>query len=824
MGDPDVTAIITSYNNREILEKQLDMIFDEAEKVIVVVNGSTDDSLQLVTEYADSPNLHVILHDNNGAGPGRNAGLRHWDTSTPYVLLVDGGVLPARGITKAMKDYLERHPEVDVVSPEIASCFTTDWDEADLIFNKEIPDKGAFQQRMLSSTACALCRPSAFEKVMFSEEGPYGEPGWGVDDNDMQMRWNKAGVVHIDFPGVKLYRRASGSFQSLYDETGIWPNQYGSVYERRLVKYYQDWAGNGYVEKPLISCVLLAWNEYPMVARAVKSCHDQLKGIPHEVIVVDNGSTDGLKWWLDTFEHTWHGTDTKVTKDHHILRMVDGMVKEMLWDRQEKKHIEIGERPDLVPVWSGNVRRIDMAQNVGTGEGFNIGMSQARGDYIFYLAGDILPVDGTIVAMKDELEQNDDMDYVCINAWVCQDETDQVEFNGFPVRQGLGNYAYSYAMIKRHVWDAGVRFADQGPFAGAGCGYEEIEFAYLMAEKGFKGWMHNGVGDPNHKGYYHHRRDFERTGHDELELQNILAERRAWLQVRWNNARFDITHYHDQPPDKSVRRLAIINKAAPGHPGPANFLYNAAKDICHTELFEPSSVPDGFDYYLFVDDGDWDAYTCPEHAHPSAFWAIDFIYPHQHWRLHPDKYIERLRTFDKAFVAQQSALDYCAQNGLTAKWIPLAADPDHHRYIPYAEKEHNWVGIWHHVPERVVFAEAVDSAIRGFIAYADDKKYAEFMAKGRCAVNYSRSGEINMRVFEVMSMGVPLVTDRTVDLPRLFEENEHYIGYSDPLEAAVKIKWVVDNLGEANAMAQRARSLVLEKHTYYHRLLSMFFE
>jgi glycosyltransferase involved in cell wall biosynthesis len=191
-----------------------------------------------------SEGVSFINRENKGAGAGRNAGIDLWNNSTPYVLFVDGGILPPIGGVPLLKDYLIRHPETDVISPEVASCFTTDEKEATLRVNDSIPEE-VFWQRCLSSTAYCMTNQRAWDGLRFSEEGPFGEPGWGVDDNDMAFRWDDAGIKHDEFvnqsSGWRLFRKAGGSHNRLFEETGIHPTQYGSVYEKRNVKLNQDW-------------------------------------------------------------------------------------------------------------------------------------------------------------------------------------------------------------------------------------------------------------------------------------------------------------------------------------------------------------------------------------------------------------------------------------------------------------------------------------------------------------------------------------------------------------------------------------------------------
>ena len=270
--------------------------------------------------------VSYINRQNKGAGPGRNAGLDMWNESTPYTLMVDGGILPVPGAVAAMKDYLVRHPEVHVISPEVASCYTTERSEASPIFDKTIGDEDVFLQSCLSSTAFALCRKEAWV-VRFSEDGPFGEPGWGVDDNDMAYRWDDVPIFHRDFSsriGILFYRRASGSFQRLYEETGIWPNQYGSVYEQRNVFCYQEWAHyhRGLFGKPgkIERSYVIEGVEYPELARLVKSLHNEAdQNIGYEIIVKSDGLNDDTLDWIEERCLRFHYGDTVIDKHGKII-------------------------------------------------------------------------------------------------------------------------------------------------------------------------------------------------------------------------------------------------------------------------------------------------------------------------------------------------------------------------------------------------------------------------------------------------------------------------------------------------------------------------
>ncbi|RLB90334.1 MAG: glycosyltransferase family 2 protein, partial [Deltaproteobacteria bacterium] len=43
----------------------------------------------------------------------------------------------------------------------------------------------------------------------------------------------------------------------------------------------------------IVSFIIVNWNGLPILAQCLESIQDSCAKIPHEVIVVDNGSTDG---------------------------------------------------------------------------------------------------------------------------------------------------------------------------------------------------------------------------------------------------------------------------------------------------------------------------------------------------------------------------------------------------------------------------------------------------------------------------------------------------------------------------------------------------
>lgn len=304
-----------------------------------------------------------------------------------------------------------------------------------------------------------------------------------------------------------------------------------------------------------ISCVIIGRNEYPTFTEAIERLDKELQNIEHEIIFVNIASTDGTKEWLDTFA--------------------------------EQK----------------GVIRIDYSENMGVGHALNRGMSKAKGKYIFHIAGDILPTMGSVVGLKEYIDEHERIDYLAVSAITCQDKEKDPPFKTYaapmPIR-GLGDFAYGYSIFRREIWDAGCRYPETGPFKGPGGGFEDAEFASQMYAQGFRCWMFN------HPEYYHAPHNYlDKKGATHQEVRTKFKERKLWLNTRWNEIKFNWTHYNEQPPERHIRRIAVIyrkDKTTEQTLAPGDYIVQTLKDVCHIEHFQPGEEIDGFDNYIYIRD------------------------------------------------------------------------------------------------------------------------------------------------------------------------------------------------------------------------------
>jgi glycosyltransferase involved in cell wall biosynthesis len=96
---PDVSVVIPTYNRRERLPAVLQPLLsgDEAGEIVVVVDGSTDGSAELLEQLArEEPRLRPVVIENRGHHGARQAGA---DAATgEVILLLDDDVIPEPGL------------------------------------------------------------------------------------------------------------------------------------------------------------------------------------------------------------------------------------------------------------------------------------------------------------------------------------------------------------------------------------------------------------------------------------------------------------------------------------------------------------------------------------------------------------------------------------------------------------------------------------------------------------------------------------------------------------------------------------------------------
>ncbi|MEK6274742.1 MAG: glycosyltransferase family 2 protein [Actinomycetota bacterium] len=111
----EVSAIVVTYNAAPWIERSLESLRGTEAEVIVVDNGSTDGTLELVRERF--PEARIVEQENRGFGAGNNAGMRA--ASGRYFLLLNPDAWLTEGAFENLVAFADEHPEAAVFGPRL---------------------------------------------------------------------------------------------------------------------------------------------------------------------------------------------------------------------------------------------------------------------------------------------------------------------------------------------------------------------------------------------------------------------------------------------------------------------------------------------------------------------------------------------------------------------------------------------------------------------------------------------------------------------------------------------------------------------------------
>lgn len=112
-----MAVAVVNYNTRDLLRTCLETVRAESPRELVVVdNASTDGSAGMVR--MEFPEVYLVANTiNPGYGTAANQAVAH--CSAPYVLLLNGDTCVQPGTLRALRLYLDAHPEAAIVGPHL---------------------------------------------------------------------------------------------------------------------------------------------------------------------------------------------------------------------------------------------------------------------------------------------------------------------------------------------------------------------------------------------------------------------------------------------------------------------------------------------------------------------------------------------------------------------------------------------------------------------------------------------------------------------------------------------------------------------------------
>jgi len=226
----------------------------------------------------------------------------------------------------------------------------------------------------------------------------------------------------------------------------------------------------------MLSINILTWNTWPVLHKTLHVLKEELKGIEAEVIIVDNGSTDGCQ----------------------------------------------------------DAATIKNKENLGISKGKNQGIDASRGEYILLIDGDVLPPRNSIRCLYEYMQARPEIEALGFypNKW-----SNQINKNGqkhhediceriVDVAEAKGHACY-FGMYCRSVFEKGVRFDEN---FGPGYGWEDHDMFRQMQQLGIKQYM---CHINSKAGKYYHAINSSIPQLGWKRVRELEDERKEYFKRKW---------------------------------------------------------------------------------------------------------------------------------------------------------------------------------------------------------------------------------------------------------------------------------------------------
>jgi glycosyltransferase involved in cell wall biosynthesis len=194
----DISIIIPTYNRKEILQKNLNSVFQQSFKdsyeVIVVDDGSTDNTAEFLEELQkEHKNFYYKLQENKGPGLARNLAVAV--AQGEILVFLDDDCIISETFLEEVVGVFKRHPDVSAFYGEAAQVFIDNlFSPLNDYYNFENEDKKESVYSVLNPFFRLRTDCCAIKKKVFDGLGGFAkEFSFIAEDVDLGYRLLQAG-------------------------------------------------------------------------------------------------------------------------------------------------------------------------------------------------------------------------------------------------------------------------------------------------------------------------------------------------------------------------------------------------------------------------------------------------------------------------------------------------------------------------------------------------------------------------------------------------------------------------------------------------------
>ena len=109
-----ISIIIPAYNAQKTIERCIKSISNAEVEIIVVIDGSTDETLKICNNLKkDISNLRIIQQENKGAYEARKVGTKNADGN--YIMFLDSDDVYETNIIERMEELINKYNNPDII-------------------------------------------------------------------------------------------------------------------------------------------------------------------------------------------------------------------------------------------------------------------------------------------------------------------------------------------------------------------------------------------------------------------------------------------------------------------------------------------------------------------------------------------------------------------------------------------------------------------------------------------------------------------------------------------------------------------------------------
>jgi len=459
---PTVSVIVPTYNRPERLRQTLASIMAQTfqDFEIVVVNDGGADIASVVDGVNDGRIVSAKHGRNRGLAASRNTGLRL--AKGTYIAYLDDD-------DRYLPDHLETLVSV-LQQGEYKAAYTDAWrvhermqDGRLVEVGRDVPYSHDFNPAnlLVSNYFPVLC--IMHERSCLDEVGLFDESLFAHEDWDLWIRMaTKFAFTHIRKTTAQFTWRDDGSSMTSATRETYWRTT--EIIYRKYRPYVEGIPALGEMQRRRLedlraqqaqgfdcSIVIPVHNNVVLTRQCLEALAKVTSGPTYEVIVVDNGSTDGTS--------------------------------------------------ELLQSLGGDVRVITNRENLGFAKACNQGAAAARGTHLVFLNNDTIPLEGWLSALVEEVAVHPETgivgsrllytDKTIQHAGVVFDRDSLMPYHcykGFESdhpavsrRREFSAVTAACMLVRREVWSALGGFDESYRN-----GFEDVDFCLKARDKGWK--------------------------------------------------------------------------------------------------------------------------------------------------------------------------------------------------------------------------------------------------------------------------------------------------------------------------------------------------